>query len=57
MIDSLGDVAAALTGRYPQKLIDLYDDLRLTVMYDNEKEAVDVTASPRVNSACVRGGT
>ncbi|WP_037275349.1 hypothetical protein [Kibdelosporangium aridum] len=36
-------------------LIELYDDLELNLLYDNEKEAVDVTASLRVNSECVRG--
>jgi hypothetical protein len=46
-----------LTGKHPDKLIDLYDDLRLDIRYDNEKEAIDVMASVRVNSECVRGGT
>lgn len=57
MIDSLGDVALALTDQHPDKLVTLYDDLRLDIVYDNENEAIDVMASPRVNSACVRGGT
>jgi DNA invertase Pin-like site-specific DNA recombinase len=56
-IDSMADVAGALTGKHPDKLIDLYDDLRLDIRYDNEKEAIDVMASLRVNSECVRGGT
>ncbi|MFC7615342.1 zinc ribbon domain-containing protein [Actinokineospora soli] len=56
MIDSLGDVGAALAGASREALADLYAKLRLELRYDNEKEAVDVTASPRVNSACVRGG-
>jgi DNA invertase Pin-like site-specific DNA recombinase len=57
MIDSLGDVGATLKGGGPEALADLYGKLRLELRYDNEKEAVDVTASPRVNSLCVRGGT
>jgi hypothetical protein len=57
MIDSLGDVAGALSGKHPDKLAALYEELRLDIRYDNEKEAIDVMASPRVNSECVRGGT
>ncbi|MCE7003260.1 recombinase family protein [Kibdelosporangium philippinense] len=57
MLDSMGDVASVLTGKHPEKLIELYADLQLNLLYDNEKEAIDVMASPRVNSACVRGGT
>jgi hypothetical protein len=57
MIDSMGDIAEVLTGKHPSKLIELYQDLDLNLLYDNEKEAIDVTASPRVNSECVRGST
>nr|CEL13531.1 Site-specific recombinase [Kibdelosporangium sp. MJ126-NF4]CTQ99215.1 Site-specific recombinase [Kibdelosporangium sp. MJ126-NF4] len=56
MLDSMTDVAEVLTGKRPEKLIELYWDLELNLLYDNEKEAVDVTASMRVNSTCVRGG-
>nr|WP_225953263.1 recombinase family protein [Kibdelosporangium phytohabitans] len=55
-LDSMTDVAEVLTGKRPEKLIELYQDLELNLLYDNEKEAVDATASLRVNSACVRGG-
>ncbi len=57
MIDSLGNVSAALADGQPGRLAQLYRDLRLDLRFDHEKEAVDVTASPRVNNACVRGGT
>jgi DNA invertase Pin-like site-specific DNA recombinase len=57
MVDSLGDVGAALSGGSLDKLAQLYRDLRLDLRYDNEKEAVYATASPRVNSVRVRGGT
>lgn len=52
----MADVAEVLSGKRQEKLIELYDELELNLLYDNEKEAVDVTASLRVNSACVRGG-
>jgi hypothetical protein len=57
MVDALGDVGAALTSGNPEKLAQLYRDLRLDLRYDNEKEAVYATASPRVNNERVRGGT
>ena len=57
MIDSLGNVSAALADGQPGRLAQLYRDLRLDLRFEYEKEAVDVTASPRVNNACVRGGT
>ncbi|WP_232376787.1 recombinase family protein [Amycolatopsis aidingensis] len=56
MIDSLGDVRTALSGGSRDKLAELYAALRLELRYDHEKEAVDVTASPQVNSVRVRGG-
>lgn len=57
MVDSLGDIGAALTDSEPGKLAQLYRDLALDLRFDHEKEAVDLTASPRVNNVCVRGGT
>ena len=33
-----------------------YAALGLELVYDNEKETVDVTVSPRVNNVRVRGG-
>ncbi|MFI6025087.1 recombinase family protein [Amycolatopsis magusensis] len=57
MIDSLGDVPAALEAARPNRLAQLYRDLRLEMRYEHEKEAVYVTASPRVANVCVRGGT
>ncbi len=59
MIDSIGDVGAALTQAEPQNLTALYEALRLQMVYDPESRAVDVTVQPRgrVNSARVRGGT
>ncbi|MFC9250182.1 hypothetical protein [Amycolatopsis thailandensis] len=57
MIDSLGDIRAALADSQPGKLARLYRDLRLDLRYNNEKEAVYATTSLRVNNAGVRGGT
>jgi hypothetical protein len=55
MIDSLGDVGAALKDRRPESLGQLYQKLRLELRYEPGERAVDVTASPRVVSECVRG--
>ncbi len=57
MIDSLGNISAALADGQPGRLAHLYRDLRLDLRFDHEKEAVDVTTSPRVNNACVRGAS
>ncbi|WP_233594909.1 zinc ribbon domain-containing protein [Amycolatopsis sp. WAC 04169] len=56
MLDSLG-VERALNSRNPDRITQVYRDLGLQVLYDNKKEAVVVTASPRVDNVCVRGGT
>ncbi|HVV07621.1 MAG TPA: recombinase family protein [Amycolatopsis sp.] len=57
MIDSLGDVAALLTDAKPASLERLYRALNLELRYEPKGLAVYATASPRVDSACVRGGT
>jgi len=57
MIDSLGDVSAALDERQPASLERLYRALDLSVRYEPGERAAYVTARPRVDSACVRGGT
>jgi len=57
MIDSLGDVGAMLSGARPESLSRLYQNLRLELRYEPHERAVVVTASPRVVSECVRGGT
>ena len=59
MIDSIGDIGAALTQAEPQSLTALYEALRVQMVYDPESRAVDVTVQPRgrVNSERVRGGT
>ncbi len=57
MLDQLGDVARLLNSRTPERITQVYRDLGLQVVYDNKKEAVAVTASPRVGNVCVRGGT
>ena len=57
MLDSLGDVARHLNSRSPERITRVYRDLGLEVAYDNKKETVDVTVSPRVVNVCVRGGT
>jgi hypothetical protein len=55
MIDSLGDVGEALTGKHPESLTRLYQKLGLELRYMPTERAVDVLASPRVVSVCVRG--
>jgi hypothetical protein len=57
MIDSLGDVGEALTGKRPESLGRLYQKLGLELRYEPTERAVDVLVSPRVVSVCVRGGT
>jgi hypothetical protein len=57
MLDSLGDMPRALNSRRPERVVQVYRDLRLELRYDKEKETVDVTASPRVVNVCVRGGS
>jgi hypothetical protein len=57
MIDSLGDVGTALAEAKPAALERLYRALKLQLRYEPKELAVYVTASPRVGSARVRGGT
>jgi hypothetical protein len=56
MIDSLGDVGAALKQAKPESLERLYRELRLELVYQPHERAVDVQLAPRMVSACVRGG-
>jgi hypothetical protein len=56
MIDSLGDIGATLADARPAALNRLYKELNLGAVDQPEERAVDVTARPRVDSACVRGG-
>ncbi|MET9262663.1 zinc ribbon domain-containing protein [Amycolatopsis sp. NPDC004079] len=55
--DSMDDVARALNSRTPERITRVYQDLGVQLRYDNEKEAVVVTASPRVSNVCVRGAS
>ncbi len=57
MVDSLGDVGAALAEAKPTSLSRLYQQLGVQLRYDPHDHAVDVTAEPRVVSVRVRGGT
>jgi len=57
MIDSLGDVGAALLGTDPENLERLYGMLRLELLYHPLERTVDARLAPRVVSACVRGGS
>jgi hypothetical protein len=57
MIDSLGDVGAAHDEGRPASLERPYRALDLGVRYEPGERAAYVTARPRVDSACVRGGT
>lgn len=57
MVDSLGDVGTALREAQPDGLARLYRELDLELRYEPAELAVYATARPRVDSACVRGGT
>lgn len=57
MIDSLGDVGAALADGQPESLGKLYESLQLQLKYEPHARAVEATISPRVVTARVRGGT
>jgi len=57
MIASLGDLAATLTEAKPPALGRLYGALGIAISYSPEQRAAFVTARPRVDSECVRGGT
>jgi hypothetical protein len=59
MIDSLGEVGAALASAKPDRLASLYAAVDLQVRYEPSEQVAEVTIEPdrRVNSACVRGGT
>jgi hypothetical protein len=55
MIDSLGDVGAVLGEAKPASLQRLYQALNVEIQYEPEEKAAYVTATPRADSACVRG--
>ena len=46
MVDSLGDVGAALTRANPDRMCKIYDSLRLEMVYDHDERAVDVAVKP-----------
>lgn len=55
MIDSLGDVGAALSEAKPESLSKLYESLDLELHYKPRERAVEVKTTLRVANACVRG--
>ncbi|WP_145735722.1 recombinase family protein [Saccharopolyspora dendranthemae] len=59
MVDSLGDVGAALSGAKPERLATLYESVDLQVRYEPGARAAEIKIHPanRVNSVRVRGGT
>jgi hypothetical protein len=59
MVDSLGDVGAALSDAKEVSLADLYTAIDLKVRYEPAEDSADVgiRLGRRVNSAGVRGGT
>ncbi|MEV0054312.1 recombinase family protein [Saccharopolyspora shandongensis] len=59
MIDSLGDVGAALSSVKPDRLTNLYQAVDLQVRYEPAERAAQIKIHPasRVNSVRVRGGT
>jgi hypothetical protein len=50
MIDSLGDVGAALNGGKPESFARLYEGLRLNLRYETQESAVYVATSRRCGS-------
>jgi hypothetical protein len=59
MVDSLGDVGAALSGAKPDSLANLYTGIDLQIRYEPAENFADVSVrlGRRVNSAGVRGGS
>ncbi|WP_093941860.1 recombinase family protein [Actinoalloteichus hoggarensis] len=58
MIDHLGNLKSVLSRANPARLQELYEHLRLEMVYDPEGKVLDVTIMPtRRVSDCVRGGT
>ncbi|WP_406690283.1 hypothetical protein REH65_30915 [Saccharopolyspora sp. ID03-671] len=59
MVDSLGDVRAALSSPKPERLASLYESVDLQVRYEPGERAAEIKIHPanRVNSVRVRGGT
>ncbi|WP_445184016.1 hypothetical protein ACTXG6_37270 [Pseudonocardia sp. Cha107L01] len=59
MIDSLGNVGAALSEAKRDSLANLYTGINLQVLYEPREKAADVSVrlGRRVNSAGVRGGS
>jgi hypothetical protein len=57
LIDSLGDVGAALKDAEPVSLERLYRELGIGLRYEPPERAVDVLLAPRVVNGRVRGGT
>lgn len=57
MIDSLGDVGAALKDAESGSLERLYRELGLGLRYEPHGRAVDVLLAPRVVNGRVRGGS
>lgn len=56
-LDSMDDVARALNSRTLERIMRVYQELGVQLRYDTKKEAVVVTASPRVSNVCVRGAS
>ena len=46
IVDSLGDVGAALNRANPDRMCKIYDSLRLEMVYDHDERAVDVVVKP-----------
>jgi hypothetical protein len=57
MIDSFGDVGAALKDAEPGSLERLYRELGIGLRYEPHERAVDVLLAPRVVSGRVPGGS
>jgi hypothetical protein len=57
MIDSLGEVGAALVDARPAGLARLYGKLNMELRSEPEELAVYATTSPGVDNVCVRGKT
>ena len=56
MVDSLGDVGAALNRANPDRIRKTYNSLRLEMVYDHEERAVDVIVKPSGGLCVSEGG-
>ncbi|MQA27684.1 MAG: recombinase family protein [Micromonosporaceae bacterium] len=59
LVDTIGDMTRVINEAEPQDLADLYQALRLSMMYDHAAKVIEATIRPAlcVDKSGVRGGT